>query len=283
MFARLGGAGTPLLVAFVLSVMTWQRAFLVFGSLGIFWAVAFWFWFRDDPKDHPSVNEAEKALLAGNPPVARHDAVPWDQFLASPTTWLLWFQYACFSYCWYFYVTWLPGYLSDNYKDRFGSLELAMMAGVPLFGGGFGNLLGGFFTTKLNQWTGSLARTRKLLSFSGFALAGLAFLIPSQTDDLLLILLALGFASMVGDLSMPCSWGACMDVGGKFSGTFAGSMNMMGNLGGFVGPVVAGYMSYKTGFVVFAGVFFVGAVAWLFIDPVTPLDRDASASISTAT
>jgi MFS family permease len=276
--ARWGGAITPLLVALFLKVVQWRIAFGVFGSLGVIWAIFFFRWFRDDPRDHPGVNPAERDLLAANPPVARHDAVPWGRFCSSPTTWLLWLQYFCFSYCWYFFVTWLPGYLSDNYSKRFSTLELAMMAGVPLFGGGFGNILGGFFTTWLNQWTGSLARTRKFLSFSGFALAGLAFLIPSRTDDLLLIMLALGFASMVGDLSMPCSWGACMDVGGKFSGTFAGSMNMMGNLGGFVGPVVAGYMSYKTGFVVFAGVYFVGALSWLFIDPVTPLDRDTSAA-----
>ncbi len=271
--ARWGGAITPLLVALFLQVVNWRVAFGLFGSLGVVWAVFFFRWFRDDPKDHPGVNASERALLANNPPVARHDAVPWRSFCASRTTWLLWFQYFCFSYCWYFFVTWLPGYLSDNYKHRFGPLALALMAGVPLFGGGFGNLLGGFFTTRLNRWTGSLAQTRRTLSFAGFALAGLAFLVPSRTENLVLILLALGLASLAGDLSMPCSWGACMDVGGKFSGTFAGSMNMMGNLGGAVGPVVAGYMSYKTGFVVFAGVYFLGALSWLFIDPVTPLDR----------
>jgi MFS family permease len=281
--ARWGGAITPLLVALFLKVVNWRIAFGVFGSLGVVWAVFFFRWFRDDPRDHPHVNAEERALLANNPPVARHDAVPWKRFCSSPTTWLLWLQYFCFSYCWYFFVTWLPGYLSDNYKDRFGPLALALLAGVPLFGGGFGNLLGGFFSTRLTRWTGSIARTRRFLSFIGFALAGVAFLIPSRTDDLAAIMLALGFASLVGDLSMPCSWGACMDVGGKFSGTFAGSMNMMGNLGGAVGPVVAGYMSYKTGFVVFAGVYFVGALCWHFIDPVTPLDREIPVHDSTAT
>ena len=35
-------------------------------SLGAVWAVAFYFWYRDNPKDHKGVNEAELALLAGN-------------------------------------------------------------------------------------------------------------------------------------------------------------------------------------------------------------------------
>jgi ACS family glucarate transporter-like MFS transporter len=277
--ARWGGAITPLLVALFLQVVNWRVAFAVFGSLGVLWAFFFYRWFRDEPSEHPEVNPAERELLAGNPAVARHDAVPWKRFIRVPTTWLLWLQYFCFSYCWYFFVTWLPSYLKDNYQTRFGPLTLAMLAGVPLFGGGFGNLLGGFFTARINRWTGSLARTRRILAIVGFTSAGLAFLVPGRTGSFLAIMLAMGFASLAGDLSMPGSWGACMDVGGKFAGTFSGSMNMMGNLGGAVGPVVAGYLTWNRNFDLTAGVYFLGALCWFFIDPVTPLDRETGAGL----
>ena len=81
------------------------------------------------------------------------------------------------------------------------------------------------------------------------------------------------------DLAMPSAWGACMDVGGKFAGTYSGSMNMMGNFGGVAGPIVVGYILQTTGhnwaltFYVSAAVYVVGALLWLFVDPVTPLDR----------
>src|SRR6266436_1127684 len=75
--ARWGGAFTPVLVWAVLELVSWRTAFQAFACLGAVWAWFFSRWFRDEPKGHPSVNPAEWALLAGNPPVARHDHVPW--------------------------------------------------------------------------------------------------------------------------------------------------------------------------------------------------------------
>jgi len=285
MFARLGGAATPLLVTVVLRRLEahhlgWPTAFLMFGSLGIVWAVAFWFWFRDNPKDHPGVNEAEQALLADNPPVARHDAVPWRRFASSGTTWLLWLQYACFSYCWYFYVTWLNSFLDERYKG-ISEINRALLAGVPLFCGAFGNMVAGLVMNKLTRWAGSVLLARRILGFGGLACAGACFLAPARViDHPGLVMLAMGAASFFGDLTMPCAWGACMDVGGKFAGTYSGSMNMMGNLGGAVSPVAVAWIvrhfNYSAAFDVSAGVYLAAGLCWLFIDPVTPLDQKAA-------
>jgi MFS family permease len=277
MFARLGGAATPLVVTILLRHVSWKSAFFMFGWLGVVWAFFFWRWFRDDPKDHPRVNQAERALLASNPPVARHDAVPWGRFCAAPTTWLLWLQYACFSYCWYFYVTWLNPFLDKNYPGV-DEYVRAALAGVPLFCGAFGNMAAVLLTRRIQAWSGSVLLTRRILGFAGLAGAGLCFLAPARVlEHPVLVLLAMGAASFCGDLTMPCAWGACMDVGGKFAGTFSGSMNMMGNLGGAASSVVVVWLAerwgYRGAFDVSAGVYMLGGLCWLLIDPVTPLDR----------
>ena len=68
-----------------------------------------------------------------------------------------------------------------------------------------------------------------------------------------------------------------MDVGGKHTGSLSGSMNMMGNAGGAVAPMVVPLIlaatnnNWSINFYVFAAVYFLGALCWLFIDPVTPL------------
>jgi ACS family glucarate transporter-like MFS transporter len=62
-FARWGGAFTPPLVVFMFQFMSWRAAFVVFGLMGVVWAVAFFRWFRDNPRDHASVNEAELAII----------------------------------------------------------------------------------------------------------------------------------------------------------------------------------------------------------------------------
>ena len=95
----------------MLSVLgSWRRAFEIFGVLGVVWAVVFCRWFRDNPRDHPSVNEAETRSSSARSTTwdRRHAKVPWRVFFTSRSAWLLWLQYACLSYVWYFYVTLVP-------------------------------------------------------------------------------------------------------------------------------------------------------------------------------
>ncbi len=90
MSARWGGAFTPLLVVAAFRVMSWRFAFMFFGAIGIIWAVIFYLWFRDNPREHPGVNPAEAELLKGNEAnLARHTRVPWGRVVASPAFWLL--------------------------------------------------------------------------------------------------------------------------------------------------------------------------------------------------
>jgi len=100
MAGRLGGGITPLVVLTLVYttqhddvvVKHWRHIFWIFGVLGVLWCVVFWFWFRDRPQEHPSVNAAEVALIHGGaaalarwtspppPPVAKGtstSAPPW--------------------------------------------------------------------------------------------------------------------------------------------------------------------------------------------------------------
>jgi len=154
-----------------------------------------------------------------------------------------------------------------------------MLAGIPLFAGGLGNLLAGRIMPIVAARLG-VQTARRVLPIGGFALAAFTlFFIARNLDEPLIVMGAMGLASFFGDLCMPCAWGACMDVGGRFSGTYSGSMNMMGNLGGAAGPVVVGYLLKATdqnwGIVydLSGAALLVGAVCWLFIDPVTPLEH----------
>jgi len=90
----------------------------------------------------------------------------------------------------------------------------------------------------------------------------------------------MGFASFCNDLVMPGSWGACMDVGGKYAGTLSGTMNMLGNFGGACLPTVVGLIlqwthnNWSVAFYVSAAVYFCGSFFWLVMDPVTPIEAE---------
>ena len=310
MGARWGGAFTPLLVVTVMAFVSWRMAFQIFAVLGVVWAIIFWLWFRDNPRDHKGVNAAELELLKENEHnVESHGNVPWRKLVTRPSMWLLWGQYFCLSYGWYFFVTWLPDYLNTNGRpilsnqflswlamqmegtvraDLIQPVLKAVLAGVPLFFGGFGSLAAGLISSRLIARGSGVKTVRRSFGFVGFTGASGLLMLSFYIQDPLLAMLAMGMASFCNDLTMPGSWSACMDIGGKYAGTVSGSMNMMGNFGGMAGPLVVGYvlaattLSSATGttknwelvFAISSVIYFLGALFWLFIDPVTPLEEE---------
>jgi sugar phosphate permease len=275
--ARWGGAFTPPLVYLTFQVMSWRHAFMVFGIIGVVWAVFFYGWFRDDPHDNKKINAAELELLRPNRELATgHAHVPWATVARSRTVWMLCAQYFCLSYGWYFYVTWLPTYLQKSRGVEIG--KSAVLSMLPLFLGGLGSLFCGLISAPVARRLGSVARTRKLLACLGFTGASLLLMLSIHLPNPVATMVTMGFASLCNDLVMPGSWGACMDVGGRYAGTVSGAMNMLGNLGGAVSPTAIGLIlrwthgNWDAAFYVSAVVYFCGSFFWLWMDPVTPLE-----------
>jgi MFS transporter, ACS family, glucarate transporter len=278
MFARWGGAFTPLLVYYVSQALhSWRLTFVLFGSLGAIWAVAFWLWFRDDPRERTDLNEGELALLAENAGNAGgHANVPWAKALASRSVWLLWAQYFCLTYPWYFYITWLPTYLAE--RRHFTDIEVARFATLPLFLGGVGCLFSGWVSKYVVKYVGSAGRTRRLISTGGFLGAATLLILSNQVEDPVGAILLIGCASFCNDLVMPHAWATCMDVGGKYAGTISGSMNMMGNLAGAVAPSLMPFILSRTGswdMVIYsmAAMYLVGSLTWPFMQPTKPIEE----------
>jgi MFS family permease len=74
------------------------------------------------------------------------------------------------------------------------------------------------------------------------------------------------------EMTIGPAWAVPMDIGGEFSGTVSGMMNMGGQIVGALSPTVFGILvsngSWVAPFVVSAGLLFVGAAIWAFwIDP----------------
>jgi ACS family glucarate transporter-like MFS transporter len=276
MSARWGGAATPYLTYLVLQVVSWRVAFSLFALLGVAWAIVFFWWFRDRPQDHRSVNAAELALLPKGEANDGHLHVPWGVLASSPAIWLLCGQYFACSYAWYFFVTWFPTYLLEVH--RYDLKQSALLAGLPLFVGGFGCLFSGWLTPHLQRVIGDAGLTRRLVGVAGLLSAGACLVAATQFQQPILAVLAIAAASFCNDTTMPGSWTACMEVGDKYVGTVSGTMNMMGNFGGVVSPVVLGYIVDRTGdwnitFYVTAGLYALGAICWWLVDPVTPLEE----------
>nr|MCU0229422.1 MFS transporter [Bryobacterales bacterium] len=245
----------------------------------VVWAVVFVWWYRDKPSEHPRINAAELALLedaeknaVGNP------HVPWSQLVKSKDIWLLWAQYFCVSWGWYFYITWLPTYLRNA-----RGLELAqsaLLAGLPLFLGGIGCLASSYLVAYVAKHTGDVGIARRWVSAAALTAAASFLTAAAFLSDPILAMVAMGMSSFTNDLTVPSAWSACMDIGGRFAGSVSGSMNMMGNLSGGLAPLVVGLIldwsnqNWNLALFVSVGVYFLGAICWLFLDSNHRIDQE---------
>jgi MFS family permease len=279
--ARWGGAFTPFLVAQVMLYVGWRHTFEIFGVLGVVWAVLFYRWYRNDPRENRHLNAAERDLLSRAATNAvGHGDVPWGKFAVSPQVWLICLQYFCLSYGWYFYITWLPTYFT---KARHLDIkQVAIFSIAPLFLGGIANPISMFVGSRLSRAGFGVARARRLMAYIGFAGAAGFLVVSTRMNDPLYATLAIGLASFSNDLVMPGAWGACMDVGGKHAGSLSGAMNMWGNIGGALCPLVIGVIlkltdnNWNLTFYVSAAIYLMGIVCWKFLDSVTPLESKSA-------
>lgn len=277
--ARWGGALTPLLVVWVLTFMTWRQSFFLFGAVGVVWAFFFYGWYRDNPREHPRINAAERALLPKEERAAGEPVrVPWGKILTSRRVWLLCLQYFFLAYAAYFFLSWLPSYIKRA-RGLEGTLA-AVLDGTPLFCMGLGSLFCGFLLAQLARWVGATDRARRLMAILGFGGSAIFLLLAIQTRHPVLAILLMGCAGFANDLVMPPSWAAAMDLGGRYAGTLSATMNMIGCAGAGAFPVAAGYILKWTGgnwdvvLYVSAAAYAAGMLCWLFLDPVTPLDHE---------
>lgn len=278
--ARWGAALTPALIAALYTHFTWRQVFFLFGGVGIIWAVLFSRWYRDDPHQHPDVNQAERGLIPRPEARLAEQGVAWKKLVAARSAWALGLQWFCHYYGFYFYITWLPIYLYQARHLNLGQGSIA--AGLPLLTAGFGGLIAGPMTTRLGRRLESVAKARRLMGYVAYAGAGILLLVFTQIANPVAAIAVMSLSSFTAEFAAPATWTTAMDIGGERVGVVAGFMNTLGHLGGSVAPAVTGFLltasgnAWNVAFYCSAIIYGAGAICWTLIDPVTLLDVDQS-------
>jgi MFS family permease len=283
-FGRWGGSLAPMLVVALAypfdarGFVGWRGAFLLLGLLGVVWVAGFTHFYRDTPDDHPAVNDAERRLIVeGSGAAAAPAPLSWAAVLSSPTLWFLTFMYFCSNAGWSFFITFVKEYLEKDLG--LSGWQLHTASGLPLFVGGFGCILGGMVTDRqVHIWGRRWGRT--LQGVVAYSIGGCLFVFANLLttwDAKGLALTAICLASFVKDFAIAASWATTIDIGHRYSGTVAGIMNSIGNLGTMVSaPIVAwlatsagspGQPNWSTSLFYYAVMFFIASACWLFIDP----------------
>jgi predicted MFS family arabinose efflux permease len=238
----------------------------------VVWALAWLWWFRDDPHRHSGVNDAELQLIGCDPPTP-HPKVPWAALLRSRTLVALCLMYGGAIYGWYFYITWLPTYLLR--VRNFDLQQVGWLAALPLLSIATGVLAGGWVSDWLARRWGVRAG-RRTPGLIGLPLAALAIVGGVATSDALTAALLLALAAGLAALGVSPAWVVCLEVGGRHAGVVSGAMNTFGNLGGTLSPVVIGlslqrWGSWTAPLISVAACYLFAAACWLAIDPAEPI------------
>ena len=266
----LGSAATGPIIAWLILVAGWRLSFVAIAPLAFGTAAVWWWYARDRPSEHGSVNALEAALiLADRPPVeGPPDPAAWRLVLADRQVLLLTASYFCSNYVFYFFFNWLFVYLVT--VRGLASLEGGMYAIVPWMAGAIGGTAGGAVCDRLARRHGA---RRGYHAMPVFGLLGAAiFMVAAAaardaSTAVVLLALCLGFQQ----LTEGAFWGATTAVGGRYAATACGVLNTGGNIvGGVVAlvvPLVAQMFGWATAVASGAGFAVLGAALWLLIHP----------------
>ena len=269
--AHLAGGLTPGLVAILSLYLPWRTVFIVLGFVGIAWA-AFWYrWFRDEPREHPSVSPDEVELIEktrGLPPLRDQNGA-FREVFSIPSLVPLCLQYVSNSYGYYFFITWLPTYLAR--ARGMSSAELAIFSGLPLTLSAIADVTGGITTDALGRRFGVTLGTRAVGVFA-YTLAAAAMLAGTLASNPRVggTLIAMGGALSMFTLAP--SWSVAIGLGGRNTALLSSVMNTSGQIGAFFSPMVAAVLVDRLGswtlpLHVLSALYLIAALCWLVIQP----------------
>jgi sugar phosphate permease len=272
--SRLGAAIAPPLVVLIITTLGWRSVFYICGAVGVLWSILWYATYRNLPEEHALVRAEELAYIRSGTgaPIAHGEngKVPWATLLKSPNMWAIMCAYFTYVYCLWIFLSWLPSYLVE-YR-HFTLLKVGFLASLPLWAGVVGDTVGGLASDWITSKTGSAKIGPRAVAITG--MLGCVFcIVPAALTESGNMAIACLTASMFFlECTIGPSWSVPMQVGGQYSGTVSGMMNMAGNIGGALSPVVFGALadlgSWVAPFIVAAVLLVTGAAIWAFwLDP----------------
>jgi sugar phosphate permease len=280
--SRIGNAVAPPLIVWLMLATSWRGAFFITGIVGLIWAGAWVWYFRDDPREHRGITEQECAELALFPENGKDRAPkPWGALIAriAPVTAV----YFCYGWVLWLFLSWLPQYFLHDYHLALS--KSALFASAVFFAGVLGDWLGGVVTDAILKKTGNLRAARSIMVAvcMGLTLISLApiMLMSHISLDLAALCLSTGF--FFNEMTIGPMWAVPMDISPTHSGVASGIMNIGSALAAIISPVVGGVLIDRTGnwnlpFVVSMALMAIGICLTFTMRPEKSLETQRTAS-----
>jgi ACS family hexuronate transporter-like MFS transporter len=233
--SSIGGAVAPFIVLWIYLRWGWRPAFMVPGTLGFLWLIA-WRWLYFAPEEHPRISQSELAMIvadkrASDGPQVGKVSPRWQDLLKFPQTWGTIIARAFTDPVFFFITEWFPIYLvAKGIELKSGStLAWILIIGIPFIAADVGSFFAGWFSGYLIKRGWSLGAARKVpIIYGGI---GMTLLIPTifTTDRVVITFLFAvvtftyaGFTIMANVLPSDLFGGESVASVSGLSGTGAG-------------------------------------------------------------
>jgi len=118
--ANVGAVLAPLSVPLIAEYWGWQAAFIAVGAVGFIW-MGLWIWLYDAPERQRRLSAGELAYINSDAPTSAPvtESAPkasWFKLLGYRQTWAFAFGKFMTDGVWWFFLFWLPKYMSAQYK-----------------------------------------------------------------------------------------------------------------------------------------------------------------------
>jgi sugar phosphate permease len=212
---------------------------------------------------------------SNNAPRTRSAAkVPWGVILTSAAMWWIGLQQFFRAAGYVFFATWFATYLQET--RGVGVATSGVLNSLPLVGVVVGSLAGGTLSDWLLAQTGSRRVARQGLAAVSLTCCAALVVAAFFIRDTTLAVLTISAGQFCASCGGPCAYAITMDLGGRHVTTVFSFMNMCGNVGAFVFPILVPKLVVWTGdwdavLFTFAMIHAAAAICWLCFNSNRPI------------
>jgi MFS family permease len=267
--ALTGISCTYYLFGFMMDRLGWPLAFVAAAAVTGAVACAWWAIAASGPDAHPGVNKEERRLIAEEAPGAptsqrRSSLPPWKK----RSVILLTLSYAAVGYFQYMFFYWMEYYFEE--KLGLGKDRARLFSTIPSVAMALGMAAGGRVTDLAQRrWGARRGRigvtAAGMVASAALLVAGIWFKEPVW----IVTCFSLALASL--GACEGAFWTTATDLGAERAGVAAAIVNTGGNAGGALAPLltplIGEHFGWQGGMAVAAGLCFLGAILWRWIDP----------------
>jgi ACS family D-galactonate transporter-like MFS transporter len=288
-FGRIGGVSANLLVATIIIGIygfTWRFAVYLLVMMGLIHTLLFFLLYRDSPRRHALVNDAEAALIEEVPDNAESADLKqtprmtiremFSHMTKRSTFNLLWLnaQTILSTIADNIFSAWIPLFLFKVHDLQFK--EMGLYSALPLLGGACGGAFGGWLNDFMIRRMGDRRKARSYVGLVGKGMAAVLLLTSLYWyDDPYRFCTMLFFVKFFSDWSLTTTWGVVTDIGGRSTATVFAWNNAIATSGAITAPIMYGaiaeYVSWRWVFITGAAAYMVCALSWLKVNCMIPV------------